>query len=195
MHLNITHQMKSFPSLLLLHGKKIKITIYYRVKTQVKDLNGEFLRYLWIKFPSSSKNTFYKQYLNLIPISLSQKSSYQRQKLILLLSIKMKLKPEINILIVEESKVFSSLVLDIAKELYLTTFLCTTGNEALALAEQQNIHLVCVNYYLSDMTAEEFCTKMRQLAQAKNTRILLITSEESPELLRRALLSVRNRYL
>jgi len=101
----------------------------------------------------------------------------------------MKLKPEINILIVEESKVFSSLVLDIAQELSLTTFLCKTGSEALALAEQKNIHLICVNYYLSDMTAEEFCTKMRQLAQAKNTRILLITSEESPELLRRALLS------
>lgn len=96
---------------------------------------------------------------------------------------------QINFLILEDSKVFSELVSSKAKKLGFNVSSCTRGEEALNLAEQQKFAVICVNYYLPDMTAEDFCLEIRALPQLENLHILLITSEKSPELLNKALLS------
>ena len=94
---------------------------------------------------------------------------------------------QINFLILEDSKVFSELVSNKAERLGFNVSICTKGEEALNLAEQQKFAVICVHYYLPDMTVEEFCLDIRALPHLENVHILLITSEQKPELLRKAL--------
>ncbi|MCF7969623.1 MAG: diguanylate cyclase [Methylococcaceae bacterium] len=94
-----------------------------------------------------------------------------------------------TILIVEESKVFASLLTELSRDLGFEVSICTTGAKAANLAGTTDFDLICVGYYLADMTAEKFCQQVRLLPQAKNTRILLFTAEEHSELLRKALLA------
>ncbi len=48
--------------------------------------------------------------------------------------------------------------------------------------------MICVGYYLTDMTAEIFFQQLRLLSKVENTRILLLTAEENQGVLRKALL-------
>ena len=99
------------------------------------------------------------------------------------------MKNNATILIVEESKVFSSLLTKISEGLGFVVSVCATGAEAVSLAEKNGYDLICVGYYLPDMTAEIFCQQARLLAKVENTRILLFTAEENQGLLRQALLA------
>ncbi|MDT8424426.1 MAG: diguanylate cyclase [Methyloprofundus sp.] len=94
-----------------------------------------------------------------------------------------------TMLIVEGSKVFASLLTELSKKIGFDISVCATGAKAANLAETTDFDLICVGYYLADMTAEMFCKQVRLLPQVKNTRILLFTVEENSELLRKALLA------
>jgi len=99
------------------------------------------------------------------------------------------MKNNATILIVEESKVFASLLTEISEGLGFVVSVCAMGAEAVSLAEKNGYDLICVGYYLPDMTAEVFCQQARLLPKVENTRILLFTAEENQGLLRKALLA------
>ena len=96
---------------------------------------------------------------------------------------------KLNILAADNSRLFRTLLENILAQYDFTTRFCATGQEAIAELQDQHFDLICAAYHLTDMNGEAFCQQVRNNKQNQNTRIILFTAEDNPELLKQALLS------
>ncbi len=84
-----------------------------------------------------------------------------------------------NILIIETSKT-SRLVLETIFQPYATNlFFASSGVRAKKIYDVVSIELICVPFYLSDMSATDFIADIRKLELGKTIPILMITSQKS----------------
>ncbi len=93
-----------------------------------------------------------------------------------------------NVLVVDNSRLFRSLLKELLDQFQFTTCFCSTAQEALEQTQNQTFDLICAAYHLSDMTGEQFCQQLRQQKNAENSRIILFTAEDNKDLLKNALL-------
>jgi len=96
---------------------------------------------------------------------------------------------KLKVLAIDHSKLFRSLIESALTQHDFSTVFCSTGQEALHHLKTQQFDLVCAAYHLVDMTGEAFCEKLRKTLNYQNTRVILFTSEDNQELLKRALLA------
>jgi len=92
-----------------------------------------------------------------------------------------------KILIIDRIKLFQQMIaseLDKANVEYLFT---SSGVEALALLNQESIDLVCLPLFLDDMDGLELCHSIRKIELYNNTPIILITADNAPLLMKKAL--------
>jgi len=95
----------------------------------------------------------------------------------------------VTILIVDSSDLFQAMLSEMMARVGFAVVVCKEGGEALKIIQQQDIHMVFAAYHLDDMNGEEFCTMLRNYPETKNIPTILFTSEDNPELLKRALLA------
>ena len=94
-----------------------------------------------------------------------------------------------NVLIIENSKLFTDLLVTLMKSHGFKTVSCTTGKEALEISKDSSFNLICVAYHLPDYSGDVLCQALRSNPALKNSRILLFTAEDNNELLKNALLA------
>ncbi len=92
-----------------------------------------------------------------------------------------------NVLIVDNVKVFQKLVSSLFRDLNLSPVVCETGNDCLDLLATNQYAFICVSMYLSDTTGIELAKKIRQQKNYRHIPIILLTSESSPDLLKQAM--------
>ncbi|OAI14320.1 hypothetical protein A1359_10885 [Methylomonas lenta] len=95
----------------------------------------------------------------------------------------------INVLIIENSRLFTDLLTTLMKSHGFDTVSCTTGKEALEISKDCSFNLICVAYHLPDFSGDVLCQAMRSNRALINSRIILFTAEDNNELLKDALLA------
>lgn len=94
-----------------------------------------------------------------------------------------------QVLIVESTKLFRSLLADLmAKHGFIST-LCSNGEEALKVCNETSFDMICIAYHLPDVSAETLCQGLRLNRNLNNTRIIIFTGEDNETLLKAALLA------
>lgn len=96
---------------------------------------------------------------------------------------------KINVLIVENTKLFRELLTELMQSHHCDTVTCSSGAAAIETTKHRNFNLICIAYHLPDMTGDMLCQQLRSKSQLKNSRIILFTSEDNVELLKGALLA------
>ena len=99
------------------------------------------------------------------------------------------MKPKLNVLAVDSSKLFRTLLKNIFAQYDFTTTFCSTAQEAIEQTQSQQFDLICAAYHLTDLSGEIFCQQLRKNKNCQNTRIILFTAEDNQELLKKALLA------
>lgn len=96
---------------------------------------------------------------------------------------------KLKVLVVDNSRLFRSLLNNILSQYEFIPHFCSLGQEALDQLKSQQFDLVCAAYHLADMTGETFSKQLRNNKNCLNTRIILFTAEDNKELLKQALLA------
>lgn len=99
------------------------------------------------------------------------------------------MKKSLNILIVDSSRLFQSMLANLAQQHGFTAFICNNGKAALKLIQNQHIDIVCASYHLEDIDGSTLCQQLRESLNNPNMRIILFTSEDNKILLKQALLA------
>nr|WP_051906630.1 response regulator [Methylomarinum vadi] len=99
------------------------------------------------------------------------------------------MRKKINVLIVDHSRLFRTILSDVLQRHGYTSFFCSSGAEALSQLRIQQYDLVCAPYHLSDMSGKNLCQQVRAIRHCQETRIILFTAEENENLLKQALLA------
>lgn len=86
-----------------------------------------------------------------------------------------------NILIIEPSRIFQSILEETFSAYATNTFISGSGIEAINIYKSVTIDLICMSFYLSDMDGIEFVSSVRKLKFGETVPILMITSKKSQE--------------
>ncbi len=95
---------------------------------------------------------------------------------------------KIKIMVVDNSRLFRSMLNDALNRYDFDTFLCSTAEKALAQLKNRHYDLICASYTLNAMAGETFCQKIRSTPGTQNTRLILFNAEDNQEKLKQALL-------
>lgn len=92
--------------------------------------------------------------------------------------------------VIEPSRLYRRLITNILTSFELEVMAYDCGQEALDFIEKERPEAVCISMHLSDMTGIDVCQKIRQMGEAyKSVPILMITSEDNPDTLAKALIA------
>jgi len=92
-----------------------------------------------------------------------------------------------KILIIDRIKLFQQMIaseLDKTEVEYLFT---SSGTGALAMLKKEVLDLICLPLFLDDMEGLELCHTIREIEQYNNTPIILMTADNTPELMQKSL--------
>jgi len=92
-----------------------------------------------------------------------------------------------KILLTDDSKTFQGIFAASLPKAQFELFVCNSGQAALDLIVAQEIDFICSAYHLSDMEGIELCRRLRKLPQFSAKPFVLLTSEDSPQTLAKAL--------
>lgn len=92
-------------------------------------------------------------------------------------------------LIIDGTELFRSVGSNLLEQTGFDVSVSENGFDALTLARNEKFDLVCCSYHLSDMSGSDFCGQIRSLPRYDFTPVLMLTSEDNPQILKQALLS------
>jgi len=92
-----------------------------------------------------------------------------------------------KVLAIESVKLFQCIISNLFESNDISVIIKATGEDALTVLNTQDIDVICVSMYLPDTDGIALSQKIRQLNKYKHIPIILFTSEESPELLTKAM--------
>ncbi|MCK9607647.1 MAG: diguanylate cyclase [Methylomonas sp.] len=87
----------------------------------------------------------------------------------------------------ETTKLYQGLLSEIMHSHNFDTVICSTGAEAVEISQDHSFNLICIAYHLPDLSGEILCKHLRSNPATKNSRIILFTGEDNPEVLKGAL--------
>lgn len=92
-----------------------------------------------------------------------------------------------KILVIDRVKLFQQIIAKVLEGTNIGYVFSHDGQTALQTLADGYFEIVCLSMHLDDMNAQELCKQIRKMERYAYTPILLLTSDESPELLQRAL--------
>ena len=92
-------------------------------------------------------------------------------------------------LIVDRVKVFQQLIASELNDSEIEHVFAATGSDSLATLKTEAFDCVCLALYLDDMDGIELCKKIREIPQYRYTPVVLLTSEHSLDITKRAIQS------
>lgn len=105
---------------------------------------------------------------------------------------------QIRALIVDDSSVMRKIVERTLRQAGLeleAVYEASSGNEALELLQNRNVHLILSDINMPSMDGLEFLNQLRSRNLAVNTPIVMITTESSPEHVKKAILAGARGYI
>ncbi len=90
-------------------------------------------------------------------------------------------------LIIDRVKVFQQLIAGILDDSAIEHVFAATGQEALTLMGKDGFDCICLALYLDDMDGYELCKKIRKIPLYRHTPVVLLTSENSIEVMKKAI--------
>lgn len=94
-----------------------------------------------------------------------------------------------KVLIVDNVKLMQVIISNLFEDSNLEPVMEENGANAMCVLQQQDIDVICISMYLSDTDGVSLCKEIRQLEKYRYIPIILFTSEESPEILKKAMSS------
>ena len=92
--------------------------------------------------------------------------------------------------VIEPSRLYRRLITNILTSFKLEVVTYDRGQEALADIENERPEAICISMHLPDMTGIDVCQRIRDMGEVyKNVPILMITSEDNPDILAKALIA------
>lgn len=93
-------------------------------------------------------------------------------------------------IVVEPSRLYRRLITSILSSFQLDVMVFDNGQDALDEIANERPEAVCISMHLPDMTGIDVCQKIRAMGDVyKNVPILMITSEDNPDTLAKALIA------
>lgn len=92
--------------------------------------------------------------------------------------------------VIEPSRLYRRLITNILTSFKLEVVAYDRGQEALDDIENERPEAICISMHLPDMTGIDVCQRIRDMGEVyKNVPILMITSEDNPDILAKALIA------
>jgi two-component system cell cycle response regulator len=92
--------------------------------------------------------------------------------------------------VIEPSRLYRRLITNILTSFKLEVVTYDRGQEALDDIENERPEAICISMHLPDMTGIDVCQRIRDMGEVyKNVPILMITSEDNPDILAKALIA------
>ena len=89
-------------------------------------------------------------------------------------------------LIVDRVKLFRDIIVEVLRDSGVEHVFANNGKEALAAMRGEHFDCICSSLVLDDMDGIELCRKLRDIDEFRYTPFVLLTTESSAELIRRA---------
>lgn len=92
-----------------------------------------------------------------------------------------------KVLIVDRVKVFQQIIAGVLLDSGIDNAFTSSGEEALQLLNSDTFQCICISYHLDDMDGVALCHQIRKIKSYRHTPIVLLTTENSPEIYRQAI--------
>ena len=90
-------------------------------------------------------------------------------------------------LVIDRVKLFQEIISEVLRDTEIEPVFAHTGKEALEILAAEKFECICLSLYLDDTDGIALCQKIRKVEEFRYTPIVLISSETSPEIIKRAM--------
>lgn len=87
-----------------------------------------------------------------------------------------------KVLLIEPIKIYQQIISKVLANFNIDITIKTSGEEGLDVHQREQFDLACVSMHLGDMSGIDFCKILHEQDGAKNTRIVMLITDESVEM-------------
>ena len=103
--------------------------------------------------------------------------------------------PMTKVLLVDDIRLFLEIEQTLLNRPDITIFTATSGEEALAIHERENVDVILLDLLMPGMDGEKVCQYIRADKKLKGVSIIMVTTSTSPEDIERCIKAGANDYI